>query len=79
MNEDLITPNEVPQLTGGVIVTGKDFLRRERRGDFPVGVAVHVGGRIYVSRSRLIAFLEAGGGRPGAYAKQREQSAAMGR
>ncbi|HQU34349.1 MAG TPA: hypothetical protein PLB88_08540 [Thermoanaerobaculaceae bacterium] len=76
MTEDLIRPNETPEATSGLIPSAKDFQRRARRGDFPRDpkdggpVVIRVGGRVYVSRSRLLAFLEAGGGTPGAYADQ---------
>ena len=73
MVDDLCKPNEAPTVTNGLIVSGKDFLRRDRRGDFPPGTTLRVGGRVYFRRSRLLAFLEAGGGRPGQFAEQQAQ------
>jgi hypothetical protein len=53
--------HDAPEVTGGLISSGRDFARRARRGDFSKGVLVRVGGRIFFDETELLAYLEAGG------------------
>jgi len=68
MIEDLRKANDAPKVTGGRIPNGKDLNRRHRRGDFPPGVVIRLGGRVYFDERKLLAYLESGGGKPGAFA-----------
>ncbi len=71
--------HDVPEVTGGLISSGRDFARRARRGDFPRGVVVRVGGRVFFDETELLAFLEAGGGKPGEFAQPRTEAGEAGR
>jgi hypothetical protein len=67
--------HDAPEVTGGLISSGRDFARRARRGDFPRGVIVRVGGRVFFDETELLAYLEAGGGKPGEFAPRSTEAA----
>jgi len=62
--------SDVAALTGGAI-TDREFQRRARLGDIPLGVVVRIGRRVFFNEERFVAWLEAGGAAlPGGWRRQ---------
>lgn len=56
----LITTAQGEESTGGA-VTAREIQRRARLGDFPPGVIVRIGRKVYLAEDKWFAFLDGGG------------------
>ena len=68
--------HDAPEVVGeNVISSGAELCRRARRHDFPRGVIIRVGGRVFFDETELLAFFSGGGGGPGEFAPRSTEAA----